>query len=203
MKKLSLVLNVVLIIAVGVLYALHFTGNNKTTGDTNTNSSAVNEVTVDYAIAYVNFDSLLINYQMYMDKRDDLMQKRDESEAELQTETQKLERQFADFQDKVSKGLITRTKAQMMQQELGQQEQQLYQLKDNLTYQLAEEEQVMNRQVMYNITEYLKEFNKTHNYKYIFSNTFGGPFLFSDDRLDITVNVLDGLNESYKEETEK
>jgi outer membrane protein len=202
MKKLSLWLNIVLIIAVGGIYFLHFSGN-KTSKNVEVNEDGTEvEINRDYAIAYVNIDTLIRNYDLFIDKSDELTQKRNESEAELQIQSKKFENEVRDFQDKVGKGLITRTKAQMLQQELGQKEQQLYATRDNLARQLSEEEQVMYRQVLNEVMSYLEEYNAEYNYKYIFSNSFGGQLLYTDKGLNITSNVLVGLNEKYEETKE-
>lgn len=196
MKKLSLWLNVILIVAVAGIYFLHFSGN------TSNVSKAVSEDTEqvidrDFEIAYVNIDTLVANYDMFVDKREALEQRRGESEAELQIKSKNFEKEVRDFQDKVSKGLITRTKAQMLQQELAQKEQELYATRDNLAMQLSEEEQVMYRQVLNEVMDYLKEYNQDYNYKFIFSNSFGGQLLYTDKSLNITQDVLKGLNEKY------
>ncbi len=197
MKKLSLWLNIVLIIAVGGIYFLHFSGNNTSKVEVNEDGAEV-EINRDYAIAYVNIDTLIRNYDLFIDKSDELTQKRNESEAELQIQSKKFENEVRDFQDKVNKGLITRTKAQMLQQELAQKEQQLYATRDNLAMQLSEEEQVMYRQVLNEVMSYLEEYNVEYNYKYIFSNSFGGQLLFTDKSLNVTSDVLIGLNVKYE-----
>lgn len=201
MKKLSLWLNVVLIIAVAGIYFLHFTGN-KTTEHEVRADGVEQEIDRDYAIAYVNIDTLVMNYNLFIDKNEELTQKRDESQAELQIQSKSFENEVRDFQDKVSKGLITRTKAQQLQQELAQKEQELYAKRDNLAMQLSEEEQVMYRQVLSEVMEYLEEYNTEFNYKYIFSNSFGGQLLYTDKSLNITDDVLIGLNEAYGKDKE-
>ncbi len=201
MKKLSLWLNIVLIIAVGGIYFLHFSGNNTSKVEVNEDGAEV-EINRDYAIAYVNIDTLIRNYDLFIDKSDELTQKRNESEAELQIQSKKFENEVRDFQDKMNKGLITRTKAQMLQQELAQKEQQLYATRDNLARQLSEEEQVMYRQVLNEVMSYLEEYNAEYNYKYIFSNSFGGQLLYTDKSLNITSDVLEGLNVKYEKTKE-
>jgi outer membrane protein len=196
MKKLSLWLNVILIVAVAGIYFLHFSGN--TSKITQTVADDTEQVIDrDYEIAYVDIDTLVANYDLFIDKREALEQKRGESEAELQIKSRSFESEVRDFQDKVSKGLITRTKAQMLQQELAQKKQELYATRDNLAMQLSEEEQVMYRQVLNEVMDYLKEYNKEYQYKYIFSNSFGGQLLYTDQSLNITQDVLKGLNEKY------
>ena len=201
MKKLSLWLNVVLIIAVAGIYFLHFSGNK--TSKTEVSSDGTEQVIDrDYAIAYVDIDTLISNYNLFVDKRDELTQKRNESEAELQIQSRNFENEVRDFQNSVNKGLITRTKAQVLQQELGQKEQQLYAMRDNLARQLAEEEQVMYRQVLNEVMSYLEEYNTEYNYKFIFSKSFGGQLLYTDKSLNITNDVLIGLNGKYAETKE-
>jgi len=76
-------------------------------------------------------------------------------------------------------------------------------LKDKLSMELAEEEQVMNRQLIYYITDYLKEFNKEKNYQFIISNSLAGPLLYASDKQDITNDVVEGINAKYAKEREK
>ncbi len=196
MKKVSLVLNVVLILAVAGIYYLHFSGSKTTKKEVSADGTE-QIIDRDYAIAYVNIDTLVRNYNLFIDKSDELTQKRNESEAELQIQSRNFENEVRDFQDKVNKGLVTRTKAQMLQQELAQKEQQLYATRDNLAMQLAEEEQVMYRQVLNEVMDYLEEYNTEYNYRYIFSNSFGGQLLYTDKSLNITMDVLEGLNQKY------
>lgn len=196
MKKLSLWINVVLIVAVAGIYFLHFSGSKTTKPEVNEDGTKL-EINRDYAIAYVNIDTLVKGYNSFIDKSEELNQKKNESEAELQIQSKKFENEVRDFQDKVNKGLITRAKAQSLQQELGQKEQQLYATRDNLAMQLSEDEQVMYRQVLNEVMLYLEDYNKEYNYKYIFSNSFGGQLLYTDKSLNITSDVLKGLNEKY------
>lgn len=200
MKKVSLVLNIVLIIAVGVLYFLHFNSQQKVTKiDDQVDSLAVEEnAAPNGSIVYVNIDTLLQNYDMYYDLSADLNSKQKKLEAELTSKSKTYQQGVSDYQNKVQKGLITRSTAQEIEQQLMQEQQNLMQLRDNMSQQLSEEQQVMNRQLINNIMEYLKKFNKDHDYKYIMSNSFGGPLLYSDKALDITREVLRGINAEYK-----
>jgi len=201
MKKLSLWLNIILIIAVAGIYFLYFTSDKSAKTEISESGKDV-EIDRDYAIAYVNIDTLIQNYDLFVDKSNELSKKRNESEAELQIQSKSFEKEVRDFQEKASKGLITRTKAQMLQQQLAQKEQQLYATRDNLAMQLSEEEQVMYRQILDKVMKYLEEYNKDYNYRYIFSNSFGGQLLYTDKSLNITQDVLKGLNEQYNKEKE-
>ncbi len=199
MKKLSLVLNVVLLVAVGVLYFLHFSGGNKMTSSVVNQPAEVGEMG---KIAYVNFDTLMLNYQYYIDLKDQLFEKKNNIEAELSTKMKSFERKVIESQDKVKKGLVTRYQAADMEKSLREEEQKLMQLKQQLEYQLMEEEQVMNRKLQHSIVDYLKEFNKKNGFSYVLSNTFGGPLLFTDSNLNVTTSVLNGINAHYQSNKE-
>ncbi len=203
MKKVSLWLNIILIVAVAGIYVLYFTGEGKESLTQETGAKEqVEGQTIDrgYSIAYVNIDTLMSEYQFFIDERDKLTEKMGESEAELQIKSRDFEREVRNFQDQVNKGLITRTKAQMLQQELAQKEQQLYATRDNIAQQLSEEEQVMLRKGLDRIMKFLEEYNKEHNYRFILSKTFGSQVLYADNSLNITRDVLNGLNEQYQKD---
>ncbi len=202
MKKLTIILNAVLFAAVVVLYVLYFV-KPKAAEQNSSSLSLKTSDSLNYSIAFVEFDSILANYDMFIDLQRELLDKQGKSEAELNSKSKAWEKGAADYQDKASKGLITRSKAMEIEGELYQQQQNLLKLRDDMTLELAEEKQVMDRQVMYSILEFLEEFNKEYNYQYIFSKSFGGNLIFAESGLDITDEVLSGLNKKYHEDTEK
>ena len=195
MKKISVILFVVLFLAIAGLYLLHFTGNKKTE-QTGFVASGVPEG----GIAFVNIDTIIVNFDMFTDRRDDLIAKQRKAEAELNAKGSQYERGARDFQDKINKGLITRATAAEMEQSLMQQQQELVNLRDMLQSDLMEEEQVMNRQIIDYITSFLEENKSEYNYQYIFGRSFGSVVLYSDSSLDITQKVLNALNIKYKTE---
>ena len=199
MKNLSLILNAVLIAAVGVLFYLHFSvrGNTKP-GPARAEGLSIAQP--DVPIVYVNIDTLLHNYEYFKDMQEDFADKQSELEAELNNRSKQYEASAMDYQNKVQKGLVTRREASELEQQLLAEPPSLLQLRDQLTMQLQEEEQVSNRKLINAIMEYLKVFNTDQNYQFIFSNSFGDNVLFANDQLDITNIVLPGLNEKYRAE---
>ena len=197
MKKLSIVLYVVLFLAIAGIYFLHFTGSKKNIkSDT---SCSVTGVPAQ-GIAYINIDSVIFKFDMFFDRRDDLMSKQKSAEAELNSKGSQYEKGARDYQDKVNKGLVTRATAAQMEQSLLQQQQELISLRDQLQSNLMEEEQVMNRQILEYITKFLEENRSEYNYQYILGKSFGSIVLYGDTSLDITQKVLDALNKKYQAE---
>jgi outer membrane protein len=194
MKKLSIILYVVLFLAVAGLYFLHFSGTKKVD-----NSTPVLESSAQ-GLAYINIDTVIFKFEMFHDKREDLLSKQKNAEAELNSKGSQYEKGARDYQEKVSKGLVTRATAAEMEQALLQQQQELVGLRDKLQSNLMEEEQVMNRQILEYITKFLEENKSEYNYQYIFGKSFGSVVLYSDAALDITQKVLDAVNKKYKAE---
>ena len=197
MKKLSVILYVVLFLAVAGLYCLHFSGNKK-----NKKSEIAGSVAGSPAqgIAYINIDSVIFKFDMFFDRRNELLAKQKSAEAELNSKGSQYEKSAKDYQDKVNKGLITRATAAQIEQSLVQQQQELVSLRDKLQSNLVEEEQVMNRQILEYITKFLEENRSEYNYQYILGKSFGSVVLYSDNALDITPKVLEGINRKYKAE---
>ena len=197
MKKLSVALFAVLFLAIALLYVLHFLSNRKEVSDktiaTPFESSA-------QGIAFINIDSVIINFEMFFDRREDLLAKQKKAETELNSKGTLYEKNARDFQEKVTKGLVTRATAAELEQGLLQQQQELVTLRDNLQSNLLEEEQVMNRQIINYITTYLEENKSAFNYQYILGKSFGSVVLYGDSALDITKRVTDAINVKYKTE---
>ncbi len=202
MKKLDLVLVLegILLVAVVVLFVLFFTRKAPSSQNNVETPTEINGTTVvgEGGIAYVNIDSLMQNYQMYLDLAAELTTKTQKLDAELSNKQKKLQQDANDFQNKAQKGLETRAKLGEMQQQLMADEQGLMQLGENYRMQIAEEQVVLNRKVLQSVMDYLKEYNKDKGYQYILGNTFDGKILFANQGSDITTSVLEGINAKYK-----
>ncbi len=202
MKNISLILNGVLLVAVAVLFYLHFSTKESTRPE-QARTEGLGFVQPDVPIVYVNIDTLLNNYDYFTDMQEDFADKQSELEAELNNRSKQYEASAMDYQNKIQKGLVTRREAAELEQQLLGEQQSLLQLRDQLTMELAEEEQVNNRKLINAIMEYLGVYNENQKYQFIFSNSFGDNLLYANERLDITYSVLPGLNEKYRAEKAK
>ncbi|HOO98823.1 MAG TPA: OmpH family outer membrane protein [Bacteroidales bacterium] len=197
MKKLDIALFALLFVAVGLLYVLHFTtGKEKKSADVITENTSPDL----HGIAFVNIDSVIYHFDMFFDRRNELLEKQKNAEAEVNSKRSSYEKNARDFQEKVTKGLVTRATAAEMEQALYQQQQDLLALHENLQAQLLEEEQVMNRQIVDYITTFLEDNKSDYKYQYILGKSFGSPVLYGDRSLDITQRIIDALNIKYQDE---
>ena len=199
MKNISLILNIVLIIAVSLLYIDKFSGSSEENDQTTNNSSGSSS-----DVVYINLDSLMNSYDLYNELKTELMQEQQKHEASLNSKLKGYQRRAMEFQQKVDKRLVTTAQAEQMQQQLIAEQQNLAQLKDELQMQLMEKEQQMTKQIYDQLTSYLENYNKWKKHKIILGNTMGNVVLQADNKLDITSIILQGLNEEYQNKsTEK
>ena len=130
-------------------------------------------------------------------------------QAEIDRRGKKLEKDAADFQNKVDKGLLTQSVAQAQYQKLQEQQQSYQQYVVKKQQEMAEEQQVMMNQIANAIAEYVVEFNAEHKYALVLAtagNILSTPVVTGDPKLDITDELLAGLNAAYiktKENTAK
>jgi outer membrane protein len=198
MKRLPLILNIVLAVAVAVLYVLHFTGigtAKKSLSGLGTTAGLAD----GSSIFYVQIDSVLRHFDMATDLSGELQTKYNASQAEFQGKQKAYQDDVNDYQYKAQRGLITRSEAQTIEQDLYNKQQNLVKLQQDLTQDLSEKQAVMNRQVINSIMEYLKKNNAQLNYKYVLGTSFGGNILYANDSLDITQHIISGLNENYRQ----
>lgn len=193
-NQISLILNVVLLFAVAVLYYLHFSSSSPTSSPGSGSSSAP----TGQQLVYINTDSLVLNYDYVSDLQKDLEERRANAEKQLALKQRQFQQEAESFQKRFSAGLMTENEAKNTQSSLLQKEQTLRVEEQNLAAGLMETERKLNAQWLDSVISYLKDYNKNKNYQFILGYQKGGTILLSNDKLDITNEVLKGLNERYK-----
>jgi len=172
-------------------------------------TSSQDSIAVAGSIVYFNMDKVMEGYDMANDLNSVFETKTSGIQAEIDRRGKKLEKDAADFQNKVDKGLLTTSVAQAQYQKLQEQQQSYQQYVVSKQQEMAEEQQVMMNQIANAISEYVVAFNEEHQYAMILA-TAGGilstPVVTGDPKLDITEVLLKGLNQEYiktKEATKK
>lgn len=192
MKNASFVLNIVLAIAVAVLYYLHFKDRQPAEVTVKTATEAKGKENV-----YVNVDSLLTKYEFFKDTQKVLESKRFQLENDLATKGRNLQNKAAFFQQKAP--TMTMEQGRATEAALQKEQQDILQYRERAAQVLALEEQKKNEELYNKIYEYLKKYNAQNKYEFVLGYTKGGGILFADTDNDVTKKVLDGLNQEYKD----
>lgn len=194
----SLVLNIVAIIGLIVIYILYFT--NKDKPEDKQPAQYIPAVSSGSgSIVFVNSDLLLEEYSLVKKLTDQLDRDRKKKDTDFSARQKTYEEDAAYFQQQVEKQAISEQSAQQIYEQLMLKQQELYELQEKYTADLAQKEFEMNVILLDSIRNYLNRINKTYEFDYILSYNTAGNILLANDTFDITEQVLDGLNKEYLE----
>lgn len=196
MKNTSLILSIISLVAVVVFGILSLTMGGKDT-DTQIAGTVADTTAAQGDIVYVDLDRILMEYDMANDLRSVVETKVQNIQAEVNRRGKKLENDVMDFQNKIDKGLMTRSVAEVQGQKLQQQEAEFNNYAAQKQQEIQEEQMVMMNQLGDAIQTYLAKYNEEKKYAMILTNSGGAPVITADPALDITDDVLAGLNEEY------
>ncbi len=194
MKKTSLILSIASLAAVVTLFG---SCNNNTTAQAKEDSAAETAAAPKGDIVYVDLDRILMDYDMANDLRSVVETKVQNIQAEVNRRGQKLEKEVTAYQEKIQKGLMTRSVAEVQGQKLQQQEIEFNNYAAQKQQEIQEEQVVMMNQLGDAIQTFITKYNEEKKYAMILTNSGGAPVITADPSLDITADVLAGLNEEY------
>ncbi len=172
------------------------TNGNQNTSNT-TDSTGVS-LSSNGQIAVVKMDSLMSFYGLAMDRIAEFNKKQDKAQKELEKRAKSLEWQVKDFHTKAQNGQVTTYQGQKTQEKLQKQEQSLMAFREKTMRELTEEETVITNEISGAIMSYIQEFNAQKRYSMILQTMGANPVLICDPAIDITAEVLAGLNAQYE-----
>lgn len=193
MKKIALIIS-----AAALVLAAVSCKNVKTAEGSE--GTAASEGPAAGAIVYFNLDRVLEEYDMANDLRTQVETKVNSIQQEINRRGTKLEKDVKAFQDKIDKGLLTRSVAEVQGQKLQQQQNSFQQYAAQKQQEMAEEQQVMMNQIADAIKTFIDKFNEEHKFAMIIAtqgSVLPSPVACGDPDLDITDALLQGLNSEY------
>lgn len=219
MKNLSLILNGVLIVAVGILYYLHFStpkAQMAEVKEAKVEAEAENKLKIDTAlvaekvelpdlnqvsparIAYVNLEELRKNLKFLNNELKKLEDELSAKQKAFYSKQEAFQKEVQDFQQSAS--MMTEAGIKTKEEELGKKQQQLYKEMQDLEYEAYNKEQNFQSNFLTKIDNYLKDLSKEKSYTYVFTYDKGNfsTIVFANDSLDITKQVIKGMNSRYK-----
>lgn len=199
----SYIVSGVLAVALIVLYILFFNQKQSRTNNNSSNLiSMINDSSVTLPIAYVNVDSLLLNYNYAKDLNEALMRQEENSRASLNQKEREFNQAAQEFQRKVqNNAFLSQERGEQEQQRLMKMQQEYQILAERLAQEFALEQQKLNIELSDTVKVRLAEFNKDRGYQIIFSNTAADNILYADKKYDITNEVIAFLNKKYGPQT--
>ncbi len=150
-------------------------------------------------VAYINTDTIMAKYQMAIDMEKDLQDYQKRLKNELESKLSKFQ---SDYENYLKNGAnLTLTQQKQTEQDLTKRQQELPQLEQQMMLNLQERQAADNKKMLDAVYAFIKDYNKKHqNFDIILSKSYiGSPVLYIDEGMDITNEIVEGLNKEYEE----
>jgi outer membrane protein len=204
----SVIVNIVLGIAVIVLYILHFTAKPQSVTATSDpkakTDSLVKTINTtpeqkESKIVYLNIDTLFEKYEYYKLVSEQTEKTIKGYQATYEKKVYDFQQKYQDYVDRAGAGLIPKEEAMKIEEQLMNEKNAIMQMEQNqdaLEQKAGKDLEVVQKK----LNEFFKAFTKANNYSCILTYTAKGVgALGVDESLDVTDQIIKGLNEEYKE----
>ena len=194
-EKIHYVIEAALAVAVIILFIFQFSGNKHDS----TGSISGGEVSFGEAMpmAYINVDSLMLNYTYSIDLNEQLMRKFENSQANLTERMRKLQADAEGFQRKVQTGsFLSQERAEAERDRIVKSEEDYRRLEQKLSQDFNDEQLRVNEELRNSIITNLREFNKDKKYHIVYGK-MNDNILYADEAYNITDEVIKFLNMKY------
>ena len=197
-SKILIICNAVLLLGLIGIYIIHFTGmGTKSKVNADATEPLIKEGGL--TMAYVNTDTLLAKYQYAIDMEQELLAYKDQQEAYGRQQMEKFQN---DYQDYLKNGAnMTLSQQQAKEAELKQRAEKMSTLEQELSAKILERQMSENTKLLNAIFAYVREYNAANQqFDIILRKTFNdSPTLYLNPAMDITDEIVIGLNEEYKQ----
>ena len=195
MKHLSLTLNIVLFVAVGILYYLHFSSAKPNEKKKKNQIAQLAKANGNAPlIGYVDLDSLNEHISFIKNNRKILEGEQIAIEKEWENAYRNLQAQKDNFLKRGNS--ITQAEAEEFQGKLIQQQQMVDEKKQNSTQALNDKSYKFLDDVQKKLKAFLVDYNQDNKFNYIFTTGNGLEYMvYKDSALNLTDDVIEGMNE--------
>ena len=158
------------------------------------------------AIVFFNLDTVTQEYDMANDLRSVVETKINSISDEVNRKGNRLQKDVNDFQNKIDKGLMTRSVAEVQSQKLQKQQADFQNDAAQKQQEINEEQSVMMNQIADAIKTFVDKYAEEQGFAMVLTtqgDVLPAPVVCGDPDLDITQAIIDGLNEEYVKEKAK
>ena len=174
MKALQLALFTTLILGLGILYYLQFSSQR---------------------LVYVDSTRLVNNYQGMIEARKEFQQKANTWKANIDTLASEVQNSIKAYEkESIS---MTEKEKELSRELIRTKQKQLGEYQKAMNDKAGQEDAQMTTQVLEQVNSYIKKYGETRGYPIILAATQSGNIAYAEDGLDITDDVLEGLNNEY------
>ena len=168
------------------------------TGETPTAQSAA---PTEAKIAYINADSVLKNYDFLKVEQEKFDVRGKKIEQDLKTRATALQSEINAFQNNYSN--MTIGQAEAVKEDLARKNQNFEMNREKVTQELMVEQEKLNKELYDRITVFLKGYSERNGLQMVLKFNTESDVLYAAPGLDITADVIKGLNDEYSKESGK
>ena len=192
------ILNILLLIGLIVLYILHFTGTGSPSKVNPNASMPVIPEDGQLKVACVDSDTLLAKYQYAIDLQEELNKYKEAQEKSYQQQMAQFQKDYQNFLQTGEN--MTLSQQQAKEAELKQRAEKLSTLEADLTNKILQKQMDSNIELLNRIFAFVREYNADNQqFDIILRKTFNdSPTLYMNPAMDITDEIIEGLNNEYK-----
>ncbi|MEZ5083872.1 MAG: OmpH family outer membrane protein [Bacteroidales bacterium] len=151
------------------------------------------------SIAFVNTDKILDEYELVNRLSEQLDNERRKKDNDLTQRQKEYEEEASYFQESVQNQSLSEQSAQRIYEQLMMKQQELMDIQETYTAELAKQEYDINMLLLDSIRNYLQRININNRFDYVLNYNYSGSVLLAKDTFDITIPVISGLNEEYND----
>jgi outer membrane protein len=200
MKNLPLVFSSLALVGVVILFGIKLTDNKSSKPSVlKVKNDSGKEVSLSGSkVAFVDIDTLESNYNYFKKKKAEFESRQKSIDAELEKMANSLQNDYIALQKKAQNGELSQTDGEAAQQLLMKRQQELELKRQNLADKYIKDQEAFNKEIHDNLHEYIEKYNQEMGYDYILSYSKDGSILFADKTLDITQDIIKGMNSELK-----
>jgi outer membrane protein len=159
-------------------------------------STSASGGTANFKIAYFDLDTLQARYEMMKDVKNEATDRENAMNQDLASRDRKNQLKIEEWRQRGN--TMTQAEAEAANQQLQEMQQEFAKHKQDLEQDLYKFEEGKRNTIRKQIEDYIRDYNKQKNYSYIIAYD-GNSFIYNKDTvLNITDDLVNGLNAQYK-----
>ena len=149
-------------------------------------------------VVYIDVNVLMADYEGMKDAKKEFEEKSKVWQANVDSLIVEFQNELKLYEKERSK--MTKKENELKQELLRNKQQQVGNYQQAIQRQSEEEDAKLSGEVVNEVNAYIKEYGEAHRYKIIIGANSSGNVLYAQEGVDITQEVLKGLNKAYVKE---
>ena len=154
-------------------------------------------VKTTFPVAYIVLDSVMSNYEYYNKINEEFKVLYQREDNALKQKGMQLQKEYEEMMTQYQKGFMTSQNAEAKQIELEKRQQELMQLQQRKSQELALKEENLSKELQDSLRAAVDVYNADGRFEIVLNNAYNSSIIHANDQLNITNGVLQLMNKRY------